>query len=29
VEQGRWPSEVRPYTHNRRHVLYRIMAGDS
>lgn len=22
VDQGRWPSEVRPYTRNRRHVLY-------
>jgi hypothetical protein len=22
VELGRWPSEVRPYTRNRRHVLY-------
>ena len=21
TEAGRWPSEVRPYTHNRRHVL--------
>lgn len=23
VDQGRWPSQVRPYTRNRRHVLYR------
>jgi hypothetical protein len=23
VDQGRWPSEVRPYTRNRRHLLYR------
>ncbi len=23
VEAGRWPAEVRPYTKNRRHVLYR------
>jgi hypothetical protein len=23
VELGRWPSEVRPHTRNRRHVLYR------
>ncbi len=23
VEQGRWPGQVRPYTKNRRHVLYR------
>ncbi|MGH7323860.1 MAG: hypothetical protein ACREJ9_04345 [Candidatus Rokuibacteriota bacterium] len=26
VDQGRWPGEVRPYTKNRRHVLYRLMA---
>lgn len=24
VELGRWPAEVRPYTHNRQHALYRI-----
>lgn len=23
VDQGRWPGEVRPYTLNRRHVMYR------
>jgi hypothetical protein len=23
VDQGRWPGEVRPYTSNRRHVLYK------
>jgi hypothetical protein len=23
IEQGRWPGQVRPYTKNRRHVLYR------
>jgi len=23
VDQGRWPGEVRPFTTNRRHVLYR------
>ena len=23
VDQGRWPGDVRPYTSNRRHVLYR------
>jgi hypothetical protein len=23
VDQGRWPDEVRPYTRNRRHLLYR------
>ena len=22
AEQGRWPAQVRPYTKNRRHVLY-------
>jgi hypothetical protein len=22
VEQGRWPAEVRPYTKNRRHLLF-------
>jgi hypothetical protein len=22
VDQGRWPAQVRPYTKNRRHVLY-------
>jgi hypothetical protein len=26
VEQGRWPSQVRPYTKNRRHVLHRRIA---
>ena len=24
VEAGRWPSQVRPYTRNRRHALYRV-----
>jgi hypothetical protein len=23
VESGRWPAQVRPYTRNRRHILYR------
>ena len=23
VDQGRWPGQVRPFTRNRRHVLYR------
>ena len=23
VDAGRWPAEVRPYTKNRRHILYR------
>jgi hypothetical protein len=26
VDQGRWPGEVRPFTKNRHHVLYRRMA---
>ena len=26
VDQGRWPGQVRPYTTNRRHVLYRRIA---
>jgi hypothetical protein len=26
VDQGRWPGQVRPYTKNRRHVLYRRLA---
>jgi hypothetical protein len=25
VEAGRWPSEVRPYTTNRRHVLAKVI----
>jgi hypothetical protein len=25
IEEGRWPSQVRPYTKNRRHVLLKIM----
>jgi hypothetical protein len=24
VELGRWPSQVRPYTRNRRHALYQV-----
>jgi hypothetical protein len=24
VEAGRWPAEVRPFTRNRRHALYRL-----
>jgi hypothetical protein len=24
VELGRWPSQVRPYTRNRRHALYQL-----
>ena len=23
VEEGRWPGKVRPFTHNRRHALYK------
>lgn len=26
VERGRWPTEVRPHTRNRRHTLRRILA---
>ena len=26
VEEGRWPEQVRPYTRNRRHVLFKRMA---
>jgi hypothetical protein len=29
VEEGRWPSQVRPYTKNRRHVLLKLMEPDS
>ena len=25
VEAGRWPGQVRPHTHNRRHALYRLI----
>jgi hypothetical protein len=25
VEEGRWPSQVRPHTRNRRHVLLKLM----
>jgi len=25
IEEGRWPSQVRPYTKNRRHVLLKII----
>ena len=24
VEQGRWPSQIRPFTHNRQHALYKV-----
>ena len=26
VDQGRWPLEVRPFTRNRRHVIYRRLS---
>ena len=25
VEEGRWPEHVRPYTHNRRHTLKKVI----
>ena len=25
IEEGRWPTEVRPHTHNRRHTFKRVM----
>jgi hypothetical protein len=25
VEAGRWPSQVRPFTRNRRHVLRKLL----
>ena len=28
VDQGRWPKEVRPYTKNRHHTLYRVMSDE-
>jgi hypothetical protein len=27
VDRGRWPGEVRPFTRNRRHLLYRRVGG--
>jgi hypothetical protein len=27
VEAGRWASEVRPFTHNRRHTLHELIKG--
>ena len=24
IEKGRWPTEVRPYTRNRRHTLHKV-----
>ncbi|MCC6532155.1 MAG: hypothetical protein IT531_06375 [Burkholderiales bacterium] len=29
VDAGRWPNEVRPYTHNRRHVLRRLVGAEA
>jgi hypothetical protein len=29
VDQGRWPIEVRPYVHNRRHVLRKLLEPKS
>jgi hypothetical protein len=28
IEDGRWPSQVRPYTKNRRHVLLKLMESE-
>ncbi|HZD39478.1 MAG TPA: hypothetical protein VE131_02075 [Terriglobales bacterium] len=28
VEQGRWPTQVRPHTKNRRHVLLKVMGPE-
>ncbi len=28
IDHGRWPTEVRPYTRNRRHTLKKIISGD-
>src|ERR1700693_4150606 len=24
VEEGRWPTQIRPFTHNRQHALYKV-----
>jgi hypothetical protein len=29
VDSGRWPTEVRPFTHNRRHVLRKLLPPDA
>ena len=26
-ERGRWPTEVRPFTYNRRHILRKVIGG--
>ncbi len=28
IDHGRWPSQVRPFTKNRRHTLKKILPGD-
>jgi len=28
IDHGRWPSQVRPYTSNRRHTLKKVLRGD-
>ena len=28
IDHGRWPSEVRPYTSNRRHTLKKVLQGE-
>ena len=28
VDHGRWPTEVRPYTSNRRHTLYKVIGDE-
>jgi hypothetical protein len=28
VEAGRWPGEVRPYTRNRQHTLYKVLRDE-
>jgi hypothetical protein len=28
IDHGRWPTEVRPYTKNRRHTLKKVLSGD-
>jgi hypothetical protein len=29
VEEGRWPSQVRPYTKNRRHLLFKLLEPET
>jgi hypothetical protein len=28
IEHGRWPTQVRPFTRNRRHILKKMLPGD-